>query len=48
MFAPRRLQELACGAFIPWVIQDPIVRIVSHLRRVIELVYVRLAIFLRA
>lgn len=44
MLAPRWLQELACRASMSGKVQDPIVRVVSHLLRMIEGVDIRLVV----
>jgi hypothetical protein len=48
MLTPRRLQELACPAWCAWIVQHPVIWIVSHLLGMVESVDVSLVIPLRA
>jgi len=47
VLAPRWLQELACRAREPGIVQYSIVRVVPHLLGVVKVVDVRLTILLR-
>lgn len=40
VLATCRLQELACRTCVPRVVYYPVVRVESHLRRMVEFVYV--------
>jgi hypothetical protein len=48
VLASRRLQEIARRACIPRIVQHPVVWVMSHLVRMVEIVDVRLAVPLRA
>ena len=47
VLASGGLEELASGACIAWVVQDPVIRIVAHLFSMVERVDVCLVVFLR-